>query len=156
MNTKKIIACIAVASCLFCSAVPVFAKPVERISAGEFGELKGELPPSTAHATGSRLDYYEICATTTVKKSPGKSARVIARIEIKNNSTGKLIHDETFPVGTNGALTAGYYVNMAELGAYVGENKTYGVFGTHEARYTKSYAVYTTRTYNLKRDHGIG
>ena len=56
-----------------------------------------------------------------------------------------------------GWTQAGYYVQLDHMGSQIrGKNGiTVAAFGAHEARYTNSYVVYTSRTYNLYRDHGI-
>lgn len=156
MKLKHIGALLLALACFAGSVLPVSAAATASASAGEFGTLYGELYDSAAYANGSRLYYYEISAGTTVTRSPGNSARVICSIELVNNATGAHIYEETFPIGTNGALATSYYVEMTELGVNLNNYKTYGAFGTHEARYTNGYVVYTNKTYNLKRDHGYG
>ena len=73
-----------------------------------------------------------------------------------NNSTGiqfDTAHSEYYTPGDDAAY--GEY-QLDHYAPVRGENGiTVGVYGSHEARYTNAYVVYTRNTYNLKRDHGI-
>lgn len=152
---KKLFTMLVAVACLICATIPTSAvTPTASTSAGSFGTLSGELTESIAEIyEWSGLLHYEFSFFTRVTKLPSNSARLIAEVDCLNNSTGEYIGGETgdyYP----GWTQAGYYVQLDHFGNQV-RSITIGAFGAHEARYTNSYVVYTSRTYNLYRDHGI-
>ena len=134
-------------------ARPVSAASSASKSAGEFGTLSGRLYNSSAHVYGSVL-LYEFSFETRVSKNPGTAAKLYANIVIQNNDTGACIDAFTDNgYWQPGDTVAGYYYELDCISNI--RNITVAVFGSHEARYTSAYVVYTERTYNLYRDHGI-
>lgn len=155
---KKVFTVILAIACLACVAIPASAAtPYASKSAGSFGTLSGQLTESIGEIyEWSGTLHYEFSYFTNVTTLPGSSAKLIAKVDCKNNATGANIYSETgdwYP----GWTQAGYYVQLDHMGSQIrGKNGiTVAAFGAHEARYTNSYVVYTSRTYNLYRDHGI-
>lgn len=154
---KRLFSVLIAVLCVVALATSVSAASVVSKSAGEFGTLTGTLHDSIYRSYSGTTAYtYEFSFTTTVTKSPGQSSRLYGNVECRNNATGALIIEEDADHYTPGGTYAGYYVEMDRINNIRGENAiTVAVFGCHEARYTNSYAVYTNRTYNLARDHGV-
>lgn len=156
-NTKKVFAIILALVCLVCVVIPTSAvTPTRSKAAGPFGTMVGTLHPSTAeYIEWNDVLMYEAAFTTDVTTNPGSSAKVIAFVDIHYNATGEYLFRENGEYRP-GWTQAGYYAELEHIEGIRGTNgKTIAAFGTHEARYTNSYVVYTTNTYNLYRDHGI-
>lgn len=154
---KRFVSLIIVALCIATLATSVSAASVVSKSAGAFGTLTGSLEDSIYRSYAGTTAYtYEFSFFTTVTKCPSQSARLYGLVECRNNATGSLIYTEVADYLNPGDTLAGYYVEMDGFGNIRGENAiTVAALGAHEARYTYSYAVYTSRTYNLERDHGV-
>lgn len=153
---KKVMALLLAVLCIGAMAIPASATPaVTSKTAGGFGTLTGTLSDSGAFLYEEDNLMYVFNYMTEVTKLPGDAATLHANIDILNNDTGaKLAYDRTYYQA--GQLFATYDFYLDELDNIRGVNGiTVAVFGCHEARYTTSYAVYTQKTYNLYRDHGI-
>lgn len=133
---------------IFASAAPATSSK----AAGEFGTIRGYLGDSWAQVPSGVLQY-GFTYNTTVTKSPSSTAKIYASVNCVNNSTGATIWNDRAQNSSAGGTYAGYTVDMDHFNNI--RNITVGVFGSHEARYTNAYGVYTNKTYNLYRDHGI-
>lgn len=156
MKMKRLVIALATTFCAVGTVLSASAAPsVASKAAGEFGTLTGRLEDSTAEALPNNGLIYEFSFSTQVVKSPG-SCRLYANVSLQNNSTGvqfDTARDEYFTPGDDFATG---YVQLDHYPAVRGQNGiTVGVYGSHEARYTNAYVVYTRKTYNLKRDHGL-
>ena len=154
MKVKKLLVALVATFCLVGTVFSASAAPaIVSKPAGEFGTLTGMLDDSIAQMTPYSGLMYEFSYRTEVTKSPG-SCRLYARVELKNNATGAHIWSEEAPY--LGGDSCGYYVELQGFNGIRGENGiTVATYGSHEARYTSACVVYTVKTYNLYRDHGI-
>lgn len=154
---KKIFALLIVAVCLCTCVMPAYAADVVvSKSTTNYGTLKGTLYDSSAFLNGNFL-FYEFGFETTVTRLPSTAALVLADIELYNTQTGSFIGEDhaTNEYSTN-PKEASYYYQLDHVSNIRGQNGiTVTTFGCHEARYEDSAVVYTKKTYNLKRDHGI-
>lgn len=157
LRFRKAFALLLVVLCICASVFSVSAAPATSSkAAGEFGTITGTLSDSGANIINGNL-LYLFSYRTAVTKLPGSSARLLVGLDLKNNSTGATIDSFTdYGCYTPGYLWAGYDYELDHISNIRGANGiTVAVFGCHEARYTNAYAVYTQKTYNLYRDHGI-
>lgn len=158
MKTKKFFCLAMVVLCVFSLILPATAARYASKSTKEYGMLRGDLGLSRAWLFEGRLGYYEFSFSTEIDHLPTdmRNYDLIAKVTSVNNATGAYIDSEVGMHLPEDSTRAGYYLEMDQVPGIRGKNGiTIGVFGAHEVRGPAAYAIYTSATYNLYRDHGI-